>query len=297
MACNGAARPAAGNLRAFEKTQLCKFYENGWCLRGTACTFAHSTAELEALPNFRKSKLCADFAKFGTCANGTACNFAHGKGELRRPFVPKKRGMASGGSTVAVLPVQRVPAVPPQQPLAQPQSQQIQQEQWQRDEADTIRAQLDLLQRQLQALEAQQGRGAVQALAPEACKGGSEFDGLCGGRCATSAWSRQSTEEPHEAAGGFERQMSLSSVGSWADELDDENEDNNASPGEAGETPAQEASAGVAEAQQIEEEEEQMDVAIIVEKTFVRVVPLCAQAARLRSQSCPPAARGARAHA
>eukprot|EP00428_Durinskia_dybowskii_P019808 CAMPEP_0170229306 /NCGR_PEP_ID=MMETSP0116_2-20130129/14376_1 /TAXON_ID=400756 /ORGANISM="Durinskia baltica, Strain CSIRO CS-38" /LENGTH=73 /DNA_ID=CAMNT_0010480055 /DNA_START=64 /DNA_END=282 /DNA_ORIENTATION=+ len=54
-----------GNLRAFEKTRLCKFFQSGKCLRGPACTFAHSSEELETLPNFRKSKLCADFAKFG----------------------------------------------------------------------------------------------------------------------------------------------------------------------------------------------------------------------------------------
>jgi len=280
-ACNSApSRWQAGNKSAFEKTRLCKFFASGKCLRGPACSFAHSSTELAAQPNFRKSKLCADFAKLGICSNGADCNFAHGNGELRRPFVPKRRPAARSSQAIEPQPVRH-----PAQAVTRTQQQQ------QVDEANAIRAQLELLQSQLQALEAQQGQAARQAPGPEACKGGSDAEGLRGGQRMASAWSRQTTAEP-QGTGAFDRQISSSSMGSWADELDDELLSG------PDETSTQEASMGVAEAQNDEEEEEEeIEVAVIVEKTFVHVVPLSAHARRLRSLSAPPAACGTRARA
>ena len=65
------------------KTKLCKFHHRGACARGNACSFAHSTAQLQEQPDFLKSQSCNGFLLTGKCRYGTNCKFAHGEEELR----------------------------------------------------------------------------------------------------------------------------------------------------------------------------------------------------------------------
>jgi len=76
----------------FRKTQMCKFNQAGSCTRGSACAFAHSTLELQRLPDLYKSHLCARFSLSGSCKKGVACQYAHGAQELRS--VQNKHGQA-----------------------------------------------------------------------------------------------------------------------------------------------------------------------------------------------------------
>jgi hypothetical protein len=67
----------------FKKTVVCRFFFNNACKRGTKCTFAHSAAELQDVPDLRKTALCKQW-KQGMCRFfAEDCPFAHGKHELR----------------------------------------------------------------------------------------------------------------------------------------------------------------------------------------------------------------------
>jgi len=100
----------------FLKTQLCAYFINNRC-RLDSCPYAHSPAELRAVPDLTKTRLCpakpcphpescqfahepselratGDFFKIrlckfwelrGKCNLGDACRFAHGPTELSRP--------------------------------------------------------------------------------------------------------------------------------------------------------------------------------------------------------------------
>eukprot|EP00405_Crypthecodinium_cohnii_P008972 CAMPEP_0206425834 /NCGR_PEP_ID=MMETSP0324_2-20121206/4024_1 /ASSEMBLY_ACC=CAM_ASM_000836 /TAXON_ID=2866 /ORGANISM="Crypthecodinium cohnii, Strain Seligo" /LENGTH=364 /DNA_ID=CAMNT_0053890685 /DNA_START=395 /DNA_END=1489 /DNA_ORIENTATION=- len=68
----------------FDKTRICKFYLNGRCKNGAACTFAHDEAELLPLPNFFKTQMCSTFMATGRCGRAPNCSFAHSSEELRR---------------------------------------------------------------------------------------------------------------------------------------------------------------------------------------------------------------------
>mmetsp|Transcript_120886 Transcript_120886/g.347271 ORF Transcript_120886/g.347271 Transcript_120886/m.347271 type:complete len:555 (-) Transcript_120886:412-2076(-) len=121
----------------------------------------------------------------------------------------------------------------------------------------------------------------------------------CFGRCCLSRW-RGGGENGYKPLPGSEMEASASEARDLeadnceeVDELDDD-DDWSSEPDTA---PAQEANAGVAEEQRVKEEEEDIEVTMIVEKTFVCVVSVCAQAHRRRSLSMPPAARGAQARA
>ena len=73
------------------KTRLCRFHEQGRCNKGSACTFAHSQADLrigpatmQAMQAFwmpYKTKPCYFWEK-GKCQRGSMCTFAHCSGEL-----------------------------------------------------------------------------------------------------------------------------------------------------------------------------------------------------------------------
>jgi len=67
----------------FHKTKMCKFNQTGSCTRGRDCAFAHSTLELQHLPDLYKSHLCVRFSLSGSCKKGVACPYAHGVQELR----------------------------------------------------------------------------------------------------------------------------------------------------------------------------------------------------------------------
>mmetsp|Transcript_84997 Transcript_84997/g.245460 ORF Transcript_84997/g.245460 Transcript_84997/m.245460 type:complete len:307 (+) Transcript_84997:96-1016(+) len=83
-----------------DKTKLCKFFQKGRCMRGSACTFAHSTKELQEQPDLYHSQLCYDFMHTGGCRRGAECRFAHGLAELKRLGKAKRRieGAAAGQS-------------------------------------------------------------------------------------------------------------------------------------------------------------------------------------------------------
>eukprot|EP00929_Paragymnodinium_shiwhaense_P030769 TRINITY_DN17379_c0_g1_i1.p1 TRINITY_DN17379_c0_g1~~TRINITY_DN17379_c0_g1_i1.p1 ORF type:complete len:462 (+),score=80.80 TRINITY_DN17379_c0_g1_i1:98-1483(+) len=71
---------AAANS-AFTKTRLCRFYAKGICKRGEGCTYAHTEAELRALPDVFRTKLCPLLSRTGRCML-VDCTYAHKEDEL-----------------------------------------------------------------------------------------------------------------------------------------------------------------------------------------------------------------------
>ena len=84
--CKGAeaekVRSIEENNSQLHKTKLCVFYAKGRCQRGTACAFAHSYAELQAPPDFSKTKPCYKF--FRHQCDDANCKYAHGTEEIGR---------------------------------------------------------------------------------------------------------------------------------------------------------------------------------------------------------------------
>mmetsp|Transcript_67248 Transcript_67248/g.161175 ORF Transcript_67248/g.161175 Transcript_67248/m.161175 type:complete len:398 (-) Transcript_67248:231-1424(-) len=67
--------------KQLRKTKLCTYHLKGACQFGEECAFAHSSTEMEDVPDLRKTRLCKAFQE-GTCTNPD-CTFAHGENELR----------------------------------------------------------------------------------------------------------------------------------------------------------------------------------------------------------------------
>jgi len=67
----------------FTKTKMCKFIEDGQCIRGKDCAFAHQPEELKPLPNLRRTKMCRAFRLSGFCEKAASCSFAHSEEEMR----------------------------------------------------------------------------------------------------------------------------------------------------------------------------------------------------------------------
>ncbi|PFH34648.1 zinc finger (CCCH type) motif-containing protein [Besnoitia besnoiti] len=63
----------------FSKTKICPWFEQGKCLRGDLCNYAHSRGELRVLPVAKK--LCLSYLKVGRCSN-PHCSFAHSAEEV-----------------------------------------------------------------------------------------------------------------------------------------------------------------------------------------------------------------------
>lgn len=76
-------QPVPHRSDLFYKTKMCKFNAAGSCTRGAECVFAHSTLELQRLPDLYKSQLCVRFEMNRFCKKGVACQYAHGVNELR----------------------------------------------------------------------------------------------------------------------------------------------------------------------------------------------------------------------
>ena len=69
------------------KVVLCKYYNlEGFCQKGSNCTFAHGEEELRTPVGWSlyKTVLCKKFIK-NQCKHGDLCRFAHSDEELRPP--------------------------------------------------------------------------------------------------------------------------------------------------------------------------------------------------------------------
>lgn len=73
------------------KTELCKsFMEQGYCVYGNICRFAHGQKELVAKTggsNYKK-KPCKSFIEQGFCPYGSRCNFKHEERTLSEINLP-----------------------------------------------------------------------------------------------------------------------------------------------------------------------------------------------------------------
>eukprot|EP01070_Trichotokara_eunicae_P012527 Trichotokara_eunicae@DN9245_c0_g1_i1.p1 len=68
--------------RAFLKTKLCVHHQQGQCLR-VQCPFAHGEKELMPKPVLAKTKMCQTFMENGECIAGDECSYAHTLKELK----------------------------------------------------------------------------------------------------------------------------------------------------------------------------------------------------------------------
>jgi len=90
-----AGSPAATSN--FRQT-MCRFYLEGTCNKGDACTFSHGDEANAATPTARASLPCRFFEQ-GTCTKGDACPFSHqGAGGCAPSYgAGKAFGKAGGG--------------------------------------------------------------------------------------------------------------------------------------------------------------------------------------------------------
>ncbi len=62
-------------------TQVCKFFANGSCTKGSKCEFLHDQPSGNAMNSVKKEKqptqICKFFAKSGSCKKGRKCEFSH----------------------------------------------------------------------------------------------------------------------------------------------------------------------------------------------------------------------------
>ncbi|KAF4657188.1 hypothetical protein FOL47_008556 [Perkinsus chesapeaki] len=62
------------------KTKVCRYFVKGRCKFGESCTYAHWSGELQARPDFYKTRICNK-----TNCSDEACPYAHSIFELRDP--------------------------------------------------------------------------------------------------------------------------------------------------------------------------------------------------------------------
>lgn len=67
--------------RPLMKVDMCKFFQEGRCLRGNACTFAHEEGDLKPRPNLYRTSPCFKFWTFGKCSDD--CKYSHSLETLR----------------------------------------------------------------------------------------------------------------------------------------------------------------------------------------------------------------------
>eukprot|EP00929_Paragymnodinium_shiwhaense_P088836 TRINITY_DN49141_c0_g1_i1.p1 TRINITY_DN49141_c0_g1~~TRINITY_DN49141_c0_g1_i1.p1 ORF type:complete len:297 (-),score=53.15 TRINITY_DN49141_c0_g1_i1:554-1444(-) len=75
-------RPSPLHSTNFRNTVVCKFFVQGKCRRGQACTFAHSSEELRTKPDLSCTRVCRMLVELGFCDDAD-CRYAHCKEELR----------------------------------------------------------------------------------------------------------------------------------------------------------------------------------------------------------------------
>jgi hypothetical protein len=78
---------STGNLRLkhveqLAKTEMCKFFLQGNCGKGSRCAYAHALAEIREKPDLARTSMCREFLQSGNC-NNPGCRFAHSETQLR----------------------------------------------------------------------------------------------------------------------------------------------------------------------------------------------------------------------
>lgn len=66
----------------FFKTKICAFWQEGRCLRGAGCKYAHGDSERHQEPDLTQTALCRKMLSGEGC-NDPKCTFAHSRDELR----------------------------------------------------------------------------------------------------------------------------------------------------------------------------------------------------------------------
>eukprot|EP01066_Platyproteum_vivax_P007704 Platyproteum_vivax@DN3079_c0_g1_i1.p1 len=80
----------------FHKTKMCPYFIRGHCLNGNHCSYAHSTVELQPIPNLCKTKMCEkELLPNGVCKEWPDCSFAHSRAELRSTNVFYKTSLCN----------------------------------------------------------------------------------------------------------------------------------------------------------------------------------------------------------
>lgn len=64
------------------KTEICKFFLEGRCESGDACSYAHEKNEVRTKPDLTRTSMCRKLLTDGAC-NDKRCRFAHSEQELR----------------------------------------------------------------------------------------------------------------------------------------------------------------------------------------------------------------------
>ncbi|CAE7454662.1 ML4 [Symbiodinium natans] len=64
------------------KTDMCKFFLEGRCQNGDACSYAHEATEVRTKPDLTRTSMCRTLLRDGACNNDN-CRFAHSESELR----------------------------------------------------------------------------------------------------------------------------------------------------------------------------------------------------------------------
>jgi len=94
MAYDDARNAAMGSRSSLKdemkKTKICYFFQNGRCKYGSQCSFAHSSDELQSVPEMSKMVYCTAF-KQGICKD-RHCKYAHGNHDVKaaQTFYKKK---------------------------------------------------------------------------------------------------------------------------------------------------------------------------------------------------------------
>lgn len=68
------------DLQVKYKTEICRNWENGECMYGGRCAFAHGDNELRLKTHITanyKTKRCRQFYELGYCSYGQRCQFIH----------------------------------------------------------------------------------------------------------------------------------------------------------------------------------------------------------------------------
>lgn len=103
MAGTGPQQNAAA-ATFYQKTQMCRFKQVNRCYKGEACPFAHTTSELQPLPDLYRTRICKTLIKNGQCLNSD-CRYAHSRKELRVTWHQRSDGglasMQRGGDKAA----------------------------------------------------------------------------------------------------------------------------------------------------------------------------------------------------